>query len=475
MVFGISLFLNSCSSGGTTTNNLSSYQRWITQLTSSNYSVAEGNVYLMQNTECPTFVSVFNSCFGQNPASPYIIPQPPIEQSYVDPYYATGFTTQGPDGPTNIFYRLGNNDALITVISYPPEAAYLGYQSYVFTSESSNYVGINPPRSRVISPDPSRYDIFGSIGNDINSIIVQNTYGTAPWNGNTIMYITTPNQNLANALIASAKNYGINHDSIFIEPVGSNVITGNGANADDMLTLMRYAVPENATSATSWENNLSPVANFAINQYSGHTTNTPETTLSTGLQQLSILLQTYLEEKQLSSPIAISAQTQATTVDNSNGVPTSGLVGSFCIQYGTNCEGDNQDTSTYATLTESSIILGADETVFVAGVNHSIPNVNNNHYLSIDIYNATNSSGVAGSSQTNTAAAGFASGVLTGSAEQVLTDLGISIPPADTELTANIASLYVTFVSRNCNNATIASASNYCISLQGTSLWTIPA
>ena len=61
--------------------------------------------------------------------------------------------------------------------------------------------------------------------------------------------------------------------------------------------------------------------------------------------------------------------------------------------------------------------------------------VNNNHYVSVDINNASNFSGVASASQTNPTAAGFDSGFLTGSAQQVLTDLGITIPPGDTELT----------------------------------------
>lgn len=486
-VVSISLILlNGCNPGGATSGNNSSsmvyYQNWLEHL--PGYNVVQGNAYLMQNVDCPKFVAVFNSCFGQNPASPYIIPQPPVESSYVDPDYAVQFESSGPTGATtDIFYRLSDNDALITIISYPPEAAYLGYQSYVFTSESSNYTSITPPRNRVVSPDPSRYDIFGSLGNDVNNIIVQNKYGLAPWGGNVIMYITTSNQNLANALTLNAQAHGINANSIFIEPVGSDVITGNDSSSDDMLTLMRYAVPESTTAAINWSNMLEsnvlvykvsntklPVSRFGVNQYTAHTVNNVENNLNTALQQLATLLQTYLAEKQISTVTAVSYQTIATTEDNASGVPTSGLVGASCILYGTNCEGDNQDTSTYATLTESSIVLGPDEIVFVAGVNHSMADVNNNRYVSVDIYNAANSSGIGSSSQTNVAAVGFNSGMLTGSAGQVLTSLGITIPAEDTELNANIAELYVTFVTRDCNNQTVAAAKDYCLNLMGTSL-----
>ena len=465
------------------TQTLSDYQKWIKHLSSQNYTVVQGNVFLMVNTECPIFVAIFDSCFGNNPAAPYIIPQPPIEQSYVDPYYAVPLETPGPDGLTDIAYRLGNNDALVTIISYPPKAAYFGYQSYVFTREISAYAGITPPRPPTVSPDPSRYEIFGSIGDDVNSVIVQNQSGSAPWGGTVVMYITTPNQNLANALMANARRHGINPNSIFVEPVGSNVITGNDARADDLVTLMRYAVPESTAAASDWQNALSSnvlvykvtktdlaVLRFGANQYTAHVSNTDETGLTTALQQLAALLQTYLADTQTPSDTAASHQTEATTQDDANGIPTSGLVGAFCIAYGVNCLGDNQDTSTYATLLNYVLLLGPEETAFITGVNHSVASVNNNYYNSVAINNASNVSGVASASQTNPTATGFDSGFLTGSAQQVLTDLGITIPPEDTELTENISKLYVTFIARNCNNATIAAANASCIDLMGRSL-----
>ena len=489
-ILGLSM-LYSCSSGAScnsdnddSSTNLNQYKNWIESLTAADYGVIQGNVFLMQNDNCPQFVSIFNSCFGQNPASPYIIPQLPIESSYVDPYYAIQFESNTPSGVSvDMFYRLSDTDAMVTVVAYPPKAAYFGYQSYVFTRESSYYDGIVPPRSRSISPDPSRYDIFGSIGNDINNTIVQNQYGRSPWNGSIVMYITTSNQALADALVLNATNHGINRNSIFIEPVGTNVMVGKTESADDMLTLIRYAVPESSNAATSWNSTVNentlvyrisnqqiPVSRYGQNSYSQHLINNSESNLNVSLEQLSTLLKIYLEQHQPLTISATIAQTLATTFDNDVGEPSSGLVGSYCIEYGNDCEGDNQDTSTYATLTESTVFLGPDEVVFIAGVNHSLPNINNNHYLSLDIYNAVNSSGVASTSKTNLAATGFSSGNLNGSAQQLLMDLGIVIPANYTELRNNIGSLYASFVSRNCNNKTIHSASPYCINLLGDSL-----
>jgi hypothetical protein len=465
---------------------LGRYSSWLKSL-GPDYEVVQGNVFLFTTDSCPTFVSIFDSCFGNNPAAPYIIPQPPIEDSYVDPYYATALNTPGPHGETtNIAYRLSDQDALVTIVSYPPKAAYFGYVTYAFTRESSDYVGITPPPQppRTVSPDPNRYEIFGSIGNGVNNVIVQNQLGVSPWSNAIVAYITTSNTNLSAVLIERAQRHGIDPKSIFIEPVGSNMITGNGSAADDMITLMRYAVPESTTAAENWMSSLNrnvlvykvsnstlAVQRYGEIGYTPHRVNTNETTyvpsLSTALQQLATLLQNYLAAKQ--SPLEAAYQSFIKTEQvDAEGVPNAGLVGSYCIQYGVNCLGDSQDTSTYSILTLRT--LGLEETAFVVGVNHTVPNLNNARYVSIGVTNADIEAGVASASQTNPQAVGFDSGSLTGSAEGVLRALGISIPPEYTNLMANLPNLYVAAVARDINNPTIAPAGQYTIDLKGTSL-----
>jgi len=459
----------------TQVSTLAHFANSINKLSTKGYLVAQGNAFLMKNTNCPLFISIFNSCFDQNPAAPYIIPQPPVEQSYVDPFYAQALTTPGPTGaPTNIIYRLADNDALVTIVSYPPLAAYLGYQSYVFTSASINFP--IPFPLQIVSPDPSRFEIFGSVGNDVNSVIIQNKIGV-PWGGKVVMYITTSNQELANTIIANVATENIDPNFIFVEPIGSNVKTGNGSTADDLVTLIRYAVPASASAANSWTNALSSnvlvykvskpninVSRYGVNQYTARIDTTDERRLQDSLNQLAALLQTYLASAQ-PSIIDIKA-TIPSSQDNTSGIPSFGFVGSVCINKGTICNGDNQDTSTYAMLKLS--MLGETETAFIAGINHNV--VNNTYYVSDDISNAATSSGVASSSQTNPGVVGFDSGVLTGSALAVLQELGIQVPDS---LRPALPYLYVTFIARNCNNPTIASAQKYCINLMGDSL--IPA
>ena len=472
---GLFLLLAGCGGGSNGTSSagpMARYVHFIEGLSSNGYVVAQGNVYLFSNTDCPLFVSIFSSCFGNNPAAPYIIPQPPVEDSFVDPYYATQLTTPGPDdSQTNIIYRLGDEDALVTLVSYPPKGAYFGYQSYVFTSETSNYV--EPDPLQVLSPDPSRFEIFGSVGNDVNNTIVQQQYGV-PWGGRVVMYITTSNQEIATELVADAQAKGIAADSLIIEPVGSNVNAGNGSEADDLVTLIRYAIPENSSSGGKWladvDKNViiykiskSSIATnrFAANQYTKRTGNI-ETQLQAQLDELSSLLQTWLVTNTPAPEVVATKGMTRTTLDDIEGIPH-GLVGADCIAKGTICAGDNQDTSTYAF--SPKITLSDTDTLFVAGVNHNL--LSNSSYISLDIYDATDAAGVASSSQTNPDAVGFDSGVLTGSAEAVLQDLGIYGSASDS-LKAALPDLYIAVVSKTCTVA-----KGYCVSLNGDSL--IPA
>ena len=459
------------------------YSSWVNGL-SPEYQVARGNIFLMTDKDCPTFISIFNSCFGNNPAAPYIIPQPPVGDSYVDPYYATDLNTRGPNGETtNIIYRLTDQDALVTIVSYPPQAAYLGYVSYVFTSLKRNYQDITPPTAPTLSPSPYRYDIFGSIGNDVNDVIVQSQLGVAPWNKAIVVYITTSNATLATALIERAKKYGINPKSIFVEPIGSNVITGNGPKADDMVTLMRYAIPRFSIISDAWKATLKKnvlvykisnpslgVKRYGANAYTPHIVNTNEKTfapsLDTALQQLATLLRNYLAAKQFLG--AEYRALMATTNVNAQGVPDAGLVGSVCIQFGTDCLGDDQDTSTYALLPLRT--LGLQEAAFIVGVNHNRPDLDNTRYVSVAVYDADDQTGVAAASQTNAQAVGFDSGSLDGSARGVLDALKISIPPNYTDLIDNLSNLYVAPIARNIDNPTVARARQYTINLKGTSL-----
>lgn len=438
--------------------------------------MVQGNVFLFENTDCPQFVGIFGTCFGNNAAAPYVIPQPPVEDSYVDPYYAVPLNTPGPNGvTTNIAYRLSDTEALVSIVTYPPKAAYFGYQSYLFTSPTRNYPTADS--LQVLSPNPDRFEIFGSVGNNVNNVIVQNQNGS-PWNGQTIIYVSTSNRSLADDLVGKLAAKGIDRNSILVEKLGSNVRTGNGQAADDFLTLIRYALPEDPGAGDAWYANVSSnvlvfkvtapliaIDRYPVNAYTGRTGN-DETQFASALDELASQLQTWsADHTDLGTLSAVSTSSFSRTTFDVGGVPH-GLVGGDCIQKGTICAGDNQDTSTYAV--SARFDLSATSILFVAGVDHN--RLNNSSYVSLSIYNADEAAGVASASQANFDAVGFNSGHLTGSgngtssAEAVLRELGL-YDASSPALKSALPSLYVSLVSKNCSIAM-----EFCVDLKGNSL-----
>lgn len=460
---------------GTAPETLRTYTTAVAQLRESGYSVAQGNAYLFTKESCPLFVGIFGSCFGNNSAAPYIFPQPPTKGTHVDPVYAAPFNTPGSDGNTNIIYRLSDDDALITVVSYPPKGAYFGFQSYVFTSAISNYPVSKP--LQVVAPNgenpPSRYQLFASVGNSLNNAVVQSQF-RSPWDGQVVVHVSTSNGQLADDLVQRLSATGVNPNAILVEKIGANVRTGNGEVSDDLVSLIRYAVPQDQAAADAWLGNLQAnvkvykvsrsigVSRYSTNRYTPRASTTSEEPLRTPLDELSALLGTWLASVQPTQLIQTKDFSSTTAYDPVTQT-TSGFVGSECIENGTVCFGDSLDTYTYAVSSlQSTTQLSGTDTLLVAGVNHNA--MSNSSYVSLAVYNAVESIGVASASQTNADAVGFDKGTLTGSAEAVLRELQL-YDKASPALKEALPKLYVTLVARDC-----IYAKAYCVSLQGTAL-----
>jgi hypothetical protein len=405
--------------------DITDWKGWVESLPHAGYVASQGGVFVMDIDLCSEIVAVFGSCFGNNAAAPYIVPQVPINETFVDPYYATAFTTPG---GTNMIYRLADTDALVTLISLPPTAAYLGYQGYLFTREIADYSTTSS--MQVVSPDPSRYEIFGSFGNDINNVILGDRLGRV-WNNGVAVYITTSNQQLADALVADAQSKGFSKDRIFVEPIGANILTGSSASSDDMITLIRYALPKDSRASALWLSNVAnnvlvfrvsapstaPVTRFPTPAYSKKV-GLSEAAYQDSLAELAGLLRSWLAAHQ-GHPALAETMISSDHVD-ADGNPY-GLVGSDCIAKGSSCLGDNQDTDAYRFGIIGTLI--GKKVAFIAGVNHA--RVDNAHYVSVAVYNMENFSGVASASQSNPKAVGFNKGSLTGSARGILKALEI--------------------------------------------------
>ena len=432
---------------------MASWESWVKNLHYGGYTVDQGTVVEVDNAACQQFITVFGSCFGNNSAAPYIIPVPPVDFTIVDPYYASSFAMYGETGSTsNMFYRLSDSDALVTIVLPPPKAAYLGYQSYLFSRVTSGYTGSSS--GKTVSPDPGRYEIFASLGNDLNSVMLQRSIGSF-WGGEPVVYVTASNSSIANSIKANAAALGLDSTRIFIEPLGDNVLTGSSLAADDLITLFRYALPEDSTASTQWLSTLrsnirvyrvhtrAAVSRYPTPIYSSKTGTDETATYAAPLNELSSLLSTWLTGHQ-GAGVTTTIKMQPSEQLDETGQPV-GLVGAQCIVQGTSCLGDNQDTDSY----RSGVIgtLTGNNMAIVAGVNHTL--TDNASYISLAVYNAFTLTATAGASQTNPLAVGFNSGVMTGSAEAVLRSLGL-YDFASSTLKAALPNLYVEFVARTC-------------------------
>jgi hypothetical protein len=118
-------------------------------------------------------------------------------------------------------------------------------------------------------------------------------------------------------------------------------LTGGGAFSSDVGQSTYF--PANTSSLSYYDYNVlvykvsqpnPKVTRYPTNQYLPHEINNSELTLITARLQLVTLLQNYLATQQGS--VASFRPVIPTTVVNSEGVPVAGLVGSYCIFYGTN-------------------------------------------------------------------------------------------------------------------------------------------
>lgn len=100
----------------------STAQRLTHSLEKQGYDVLRGYFKLMTNGDCDLSNQVMHSCYGNNPAAPYVIPiVPPWHDEWVDPA-TTGALGKTADGD-NATCRLNPREALFIFAQMPPPAA----------------------------------------------------------------------------------------------------------------------------------------------------------------------------------------------------------------------------------------------------------------------------------------------------------------------------------------------------------------
>lgn len=95
-------------------------------------------------------VAAFGSCFGNNKTTPYYVLDVPLGGITLPPYLS-GLHPSG-NASINTFYELHDDEALITIVTLPPLAAYFSSQSYMVERDARWYDPSQVPAGTSFTP-----------------------------------------------------------------------------------------------------------------------------------------------------------------------------------------------------------------------------------------------------------------------------------------------------------------------------------
>lgn len=243
----------------------------VRDLTASGFQVNPGYPMLYEDACADYTYPTLQSCFGNNPVSPYVIP---AVKAWPDEYI-------GPT-PVNVFgnvsagyiptYRLDPRDAVVIYGQMPPPGKYMSVMTYVWTQhgrwKAKDYnqwanTPDHPPMRYVFStipPDDTRSGriwSFSTLGDSVNNAVMQKKSGD-PF-GKNRYFIITPSAGTDQAIRRILQDRGVPDDEIFTEQIPSRDDVGPigplgmGENAIDFLTFFRYALPNPGEEAAAGE------------------------------------------------------------------------------------------------------------------------------------------------------------------------------------------------------------------------------
>ena len=432
------------------------WQSWLLTLAQAGYTIEQGSAKVTTVSYCKNYiVPLFHTCFNSDASDPYVIPLVPVGAGYVDPYFGLVSATTLPNGTVvGQDYRLGQNEAVLLIVTLPPLAGYFSYQNYLFTRLIADYKNQN---HGYLSPDPTRNVLYATYGNSINNTNIAQQSGLTLGAGQ-VAIISTANSALISDVTQRFAAVGGNTALLFPDPMGRNINFGLGSDADDFSILLRYLVPQSTAAGRNWLESaatnvrvfrLTEPASLAITPYPTdrlrpRAYNTDVSAYDADVTELNGIMEAWLATQENKASFAIEVTTPSMTA-NANGVPTSGSVGPFCIEHGGLCFGDQQDAIHWGG-TVGAVAPG--QLFILDGVNPA--STNNTDVLSMNLEDASRGTGVVAISQTNPSATGFDNrGVLTGSAELALKTLGLW-NSASSQLQADSPNLFVHIFTRGC-------------------------
>lgn len=422
------------------------------KLSSQGYSSLVGSYAVIGIDECERFVPVFGSCYGNNPASPYLIPTAPYwSDEFVDPFYGQVPTVDNENFGTR---RQRADEALVVLGRTGPTAAYTGIQSYLFTRQGqpggtffARLIGALAPESLTkflfeVSPNPDRFTAFASLGDSVNNAVIAKSVGQTSGFDQEIAFVSTADRDLADQIRLDLISLGLPKNRIFVEQIPNNVKLGYQASADDLVTLIRYALPKDAVKGEAYRHS-NPFSVLKVRKTTPKLLTRrfgdPVMTAKQGNDESQ--LETSLNDltSYARSVFQVAADAEQIALFPTNLIK---LSGPDCIKNQINCLGDSQDTDSYRAI--PAVELGLRDVMIVTGVNHN--ETGNATYVSLAVSKSEILQGIASVSQTG-AGAGFVAGELKGSVDDFLAQTNL---PKSDGLIANKGKLYIHLFARDC-------------------------
>ena len=335
-------------------------------LKKSGFEVSSGYFQLWRIEDCPQSFKVMGTCYFNNPSAPYVMSVVPYwPNEFVDPATKGAFGSTKPGYGTT--FRFDPNEAIVIFGVLPPQAAYFGLQTYLFTrkdkyrTDNITYrfitkIGAKDVFFHTVPGRPERIGSFDSLSNSNNNAVIERQSGGS---FNRFRYfIITPSRYMDKQIRRVLRNLSVPPEDIFTEGIPSNMKIGLDADADDFVSGIRYSMPydgghEGAPSDT-WRRNP-PLVLLRIRgaqphparPYPAWNENSPEPRKAVSEEYLRSDL-TRLANKVSESwgqPCASAdcADKSGSFIDTQS--HPFNLVGPLCDDIGMDCLGDTQDAS----------------------------------------------------------------------------------------------------------------------------------
>lgn len=228
------------------------------------FEVAEGGVRLWGIEQCPATFDLMATCYFNNPAAPYELAfLPPWPGEHTDPATEASLGLD-PEGHGAV-YRLDPNEAVLIFGTMPPEAAYFGIQSYLFTREGQfstdnqayetvEALGAEDIFFHQVPENPDRVSTFDSLSDSINNVVIDRRSGSI-W-GEKRYFVISPDRYMDKQVRQVLHRLAVPDRDVFSEAVPGNVNLGLEESADEFVTAVRYSRPADGggegTASSQW-------------------------------------------------------------------------------------------------------------------------------------------------------------------------------------------------------------------------------